>query len=83
MNTGEVIELYEYNRWAHERILNSASAVSTERYSETLPGSYPSLRATLEHMLAVEVVWLSRWEGHSLGEAPDYSGGACTANRRN
>jgi uncharacterized damage-inducible protein DinB len=32
------------------------------------------VRLTLEHILATEVVWLSRWEGYSLGDAPDYSG---------
>ena len=74
MNTSEVVELYEYNRWAHERILGAAEKVAPDRYSETLPGSFPSLRATLEHMLAAEVIWLSRWEGHSLGEPPDYGG---------
>jgi uncharacterized damage-inducible protein DinB len=74
MNTAEVLELYEYNRWAHERVLAAAEAVGPDRYSETLAGSFPSLRATLEHMLATEVIWLSRWEGHSLGEAPDYTG---------
>ena len=74
MTVAEFIDLYEYNRWAHERTLESASQVSPVDYARETGGSFPSLRATLEHMLAAEVVWLSRWEGHSLGDRPDYGG---------
>ncbi|MEO8193640.1 MAG: DinB family protein [Gemmatimonadales bacterium] len=73
MTTAELIDLFEYNRWAHERIIAAASELSAEQYMRHVEGSMPSLRATLEHLLGAEVVWLSRWEGHSLGDTPDYS----------
>ena len=76
MNTADILDLYEYNRWAAERTFDAAQTVSTDDYARTMAGSFTSLRAILEHILAVEVIWLSRWEGHSLGEAPDYAG--CT-----
>jgi uncharacterized damage-inducible protein DinB len=74
MNVAELTDLYEYNRWAHELVFESVSDLSKEQYERVVGGSFPSVRLTLEHVLATEVVWLSRWEGHSLGEAPDYSG---------
>lgn len=74
MNVADILDLYEYNRWAHERCLDAAVEMSSEHYNETLLGSFSSLRLTLEHLLATEVVWLSRWEGHSLGDPPDYGG---------
>ena len=74
MNIAEILDLYEYNRWAHERCLDATADLSGDQYSERLVGSFSSLRGTLEHLLATEVVWLSRWEGHSLGDAPDYGG---------
>jgi uncharacterized damage-inducible protein DinB len=74
MNIADILDLYEYNRWASERTLEAAYQLGKEEYSRTSPGSFNSLRAILEHILATEVVWLSRWEGHSLGEAPDYAG---------
>ena len=74
MTIAEILDLYEYNRWAHERCLDATADLSDDQYSEKLVGSFPSLRGTLEHLLATEVVWLSRWEGHSLGDAPDYGG---------
>ena len=74
MTSAEILDLYEYNRWAHEHVLRAVSKLSSEKYSAPLVGSFPSIRATMEHLLATEVVWLSRWEGHSLGEPPDYAG---------
>lgn len=74
MNVAELTDLYEYNKWAHELVFQSVSDLSREQYERVVGGSFPSVRLTLEHVLATEVVWLSRWEGHSLGEAPDYSG---------
>ena len=79
MNVAELTDLYEYNRWAHELVFESVSDLSKEQYERVVGGSFPSVRLTLEHVLATEVVWLSRWEGHSLGEAPDYSGIADSA----
>lgn len=73
MNVAELIDLYEYNRWAHERTLEAAIELTTEQYERAVGGSFPSLRATFQHMLAAEVIWLSRWEGHSLGDSPDFS----------
>ncbi|MEO5589619.1 MAG: DinB family protein [Gemmatimonadaceae bacterium] len=74
MTAAELLDLYEYNRWAHRRMLESAAAFNTEEYERAIPSSFPSLRLTLEHVLAAEVVWLSRWKGHSLGDAPDFTG---------
>ena len=74
MTIAELLDSFEYNRWAHDRILESASELGPGLYDTDLGGSFPTLRATLEHVLSTEVVWLSRWEGHSLGEPPDYGG---------
>lgn len=74
MNIPDILDLYDYNSWATDRTLDAAATLSKEQYQLASPGSFGSLRAIMEHILATEVVWLSRWEGHSLGEAPDYQG---------
>jgi uncharacterized damage-inducible protein DinB len=74
MTIAELIDSYDYNRWANHRTLDAAAEVGENEYNLEVGGSFPTLRATLEHLLAVEVVWLSRWQGHSLGEPPEYSG---------
>jgi uncharacterized damage-inducible protein DinB len=74
MTAAELVDLFEYNRWAHQRTLEASGELDSEAYQRELGGSFPTLRATLQHLLATEVVWLSRWEGHSLGEPPEYTG---------
>ncbi len=73
MTAAEYLDLFEYNRWANGQALDVASGVTAEQYITHVESSFTSLRATLQHMLAVEIIWLSRWEGHSLGDAPDFS----------
>ena len=73
MKLAELRGLFEYNRWAHETTLDSATLLGVDKYAQGWGGSSPTLRGVLQDLLAEEVVWLSRWEGHSLAEFPDYS----------
>lgn len=67
----DYLELYAYNRWAHERTLAYVAQLSHEQYERTLGGSFPTLRATMEHMLRAEMAWLARWQGNRRGPAPE------------
>ncbi len=73
MQISDILELYQFNRWAHERTLDAVGDLNSEQYNREVPGSYPSVRRTLEHVLSTEVIWLARWEGHSMAEGPDYA----------
>lgn len=66
----EILELYAYNGWANDRILDATAPVSQEELTRDLGGSFPSLHATLTHMLGAEWVWLSRWKGVSPTALP-------------
>lgn len=66
----ELRELYDYNTWANGRIFDAASKLSTEQFNQTVPGSFPSVRETLRHILAAEWIWLSRWKGESPSAIP-------------
>ncbi|HUQ97858.1 MAG TPA: DinB family protein [Gemmatimonadaceae bacterium] len=79
MTIAELRDLFEYNRWAHEKTLDAAAILGPGKFAETPSGSDLSLRSVLQKLLAEEVIWLSRWEGHSLAEIPDYSECADTA----
>ena len=75
MRVEDIRDLFAYNAWANGRILAAAEGIGEAEYTAVVPGlSHGSLRATLVHLLAAEVVWRQRClEGLSpdrlLGEA--------------
>jgi hypothetical protein len=46
--------LYEYDRWANNRVLQAASALSPEEFTRDLGGSLCSVRDTLVHIIGGE-----------------------------
>ena len=71
MRRNEVEELYAYNRWANERMLNAVAALDDEAFTRDLGGSFPSVRDTLAHLISAEWIWLQRWLGTSPTRDPD------------
>ena len=67
---GEILELFEYNRWANHRLLDAVSHLTSEELTRDLGSSFPSVLETLAHILAAEWVWLSRWRGESPSGVP-------------
>lgn len=66
----EIQDLYAYNRWANRRILAAVRALSGEERARDLRSSFPSVQATLAHVLGAEWIWLERWNGRSPGGFP-------------
>lgn len=58
----EARELYAY-RWANQRILSAAAVLSPEELARDVRSSFPSLPATLSHLLSSDWVWRERWNG--------------------
>jgi uncharacterized damage-inducible protein DinB len=61
----EIRELYDYTHWADERVLDLAAGLSDEELRRDLGGSFPTVLATLAHVLMADWVWLERWTGTS------------------
>lgn len=53
--------LYAYDRWAMNRTLQAASALTPEEFTRDLGGSFRSVRDTLVHILGGEWIWLAYW----------------------
>ena len=66
----EIRQLYDFNRWANARILDAAAALAPDAFDRDLGSSFPSVRATLAHVLGAEWIWLSRWNGTSPTAQP-------------
>jgi uncharacterized damage-inducible protein DinB len=71
--------LAAFNRWANNRLLQAASALSIEELNRDLGASFTSIQGTLIHILWGERGWLHLWQHNSLlpdpvpGEYPDFA----------
>jgi len=61
MTREDIQLLYEYDRWANNRVLQAASALSDEAFTRDLDGSFRSVRDTLVHIIGGEWIWLAYW----------------------
>jgi uncharacterized damage-inducible protein DinB len=61
MNRDDIQLLYEYDRWANNRVLQAASTLSAEQFTRNLGGAFHSLRDTLVHIVSGEWGWLAYW----------------------
>jgi uncharacterized damage-inducible protein DinB len=59
-------DLYDYNYWAWDRILNACEALTPEQFLETSDYPHGGLRDTLVHAFFAE--WL--WRRRCMGESP-------------
>jgi uncharacterized damage-inducible protein DinB len=69
MTKDDIQLLYEYDRWANNRILQKASELSDEQFTRDLGGSFRSVRDTLVHIIGGEWGWLAYWKEPSHSSA--------------
>ncbi len=69
MTIDDIQLLYEYDRWANNRVLQSVASLSTEQFTRDLGGSFRSVRDTLLHIIAGEWIWLAYWKESSDSSA--------------
>lgn len=65
MNQNDIKLLFRYHNWANARVLDQAALVPAANYTAPAPVPHGSLRGTLVHALAAEVVWRQRGLGNS------------------
>ena len=63
MNKQDIQMLYEYNRWANGRILDTTAKISEAQFLAPASFPYGGLRGTLVHTLFTEWIWRLRWQG--------------------
>jgi uncharacterized damage-inducible protein DinB len=69
MTKDDVQLLYEYDRWANNRVLQKASELSDEQFTRDLGGSFRYVRDTLVHIVSGEWGWLAYWKEPSHSSA--------------
>jgi uncharacterized damage-inducible protein DinB len=61
MRAADLLLLYDYHYWATHRILDKASMVTDEQFTQATRFPMGSLHATLVHTLATEIFLLDWW----------------------
>jgi uncharacterized damage-inducible protein DinB len=69
MNKDDIRLLYEYDRWANNRVLQAAGALNDEQFTRDLGGSFGSVRDTLLHIIGGEWGWLGYWKESNPDDA--------------
>lgn len=57
------------NAWANHRLLKACAALSPEEFVARRTSFFPSLRATLNHILVIDLFYVDAMEGGTLGPA--------------
>jgi uncharacterized damage-inducible protein DinB len=68
MQVTDLQRLYEYHYWANKKLFAVVAQLSPEQFTQSLAGSYGSVRNTLVHILSAEWGWLDRCGGPERGE---------------
>jgi len=64
-----LVELIHYNNWANGQILDVCQGLTADQLAATVPGTYGTIRATLEHIIRAEAYYV----GLMTGERPQPS----------
>jgi len=59
MTKNDIHLIFEYDRWANNRILRTVSALTAEQFTRDLGGGFRSVRDTLVHIIGGEWGWLT------------------------
>lgn len=57
------------NAWSNYRLLRACAQLSQDEFTEQRTGFFPSLRATLNHILIIDRFYVDAMEGGNLGPA--------------
>jgi uncharacterized damage-inducible protein DinB len=86
MTVKDLERMYDYSYWANRKLMEVVCHLTDEQFTQSVAGSYGSIRNTLVHILSAEWVWLERCGGEPRGaalEASDYPTAASLQGRWN
>ena len=69
MTVDDLTTVFDYGYWANAGLRGVLSQLTTEQFTQSVAGSYGSIRNTMVHMLSAEWGWLERCGGTPRGPA--------------
>lgn len=82
MTVDEARGMFAYTVWANGLIFDAASSLEPAQVTSQVASSFPSVGATLGHLVGAEWVWLRRWLGESPASVPAWQGTPVLAELR-
>jgi uncharacterized damage-inducible protein DinB len=61
MTRQDIIDLFEFDKWAIALTLESVSSIPAKEYLEDLKSSHGGIHGTLVHLCGASNLWLQRW----------------------
>ena len=65
MTHQDLCDLVDYHYWARDRMFDAIDPLTPEQFTRDLGNSFRSVRDTVAHIYAAELIWYSRWQGHA------------------
>ncbi|RKN84293.1 DinB family protein [Paenibacillus ginsengarvi] len=65
-----VIQLYEYNIWANDRVVDHLQSLPDEVFGQEVNMGFKSIAAVLRHLVSADEVWFERMKEGAGGLAP-------------
>ena len=69
MTPADIARRFAYSYWANRKLFAVVDQLTPSEFTQTVAGSYGSVRNTLVHMLSAEWGWVARCGGPSRGPA--------------
>ena len=66
MNLAYLQTLLDYHYWARDIICDAVTPLTREQFTAPVESSFKSVRDTVAHIYAADLIWYTRW----MGEAP-------------
>ncbi len=57
--------LLDYHYWARDVMLDALTPLTPEQFTRQVESSFTSVRDTVAHIYAADMIWYSRWQGQS------------------
>jgi uncharacterized damage-inducible protein DinB len=57
----------DYHYWARDVLLEAVAPLSSEQFTRPVESSFKSVRDTVAHIYAADLVWYKRWNGETAG----------------
>jgi uncharacterized damage-inducible protein DinB len=65
MDLNDLRRLLDYHYWARDVILDAVTPLTPEQFTRQVESNFKSVRDTVAHIYAADLIWYVRWQGQS------------------